>query len=476
VVGRWFAVFACMAGCDWTLGLHRFDHPPDAPDPKDDLGLVQGTYHQHWIENASTGAPIAMDRIAMPTASVTLSDGSTRPVTFDAGGTFTFTTETIGQRYTLDMRTPFIDTVYELDATAPVLVERFSGRIDRALVPSGTALRLSVINRPAVVGKEELHTTGLWDQRLQIDATAGLFMVDWTTLDGIGGPMGLLDAGKHDALYYTHYSTLSYNVLDAFARADTVTLAGGSTTIVSVNSNAVAANLCTKLAAQTTAEVARLVALHPTPNVLGVWGVMAAPSVEFAPTTTFPLAYFFAATDSDLALSPNYPAPYTGHSVVAELVVVTSFNNAATTTTTLVPAGNCPSTTTIPVGVVAVPIELALGPTSLFEGDGSVFAIDRTRPIPVTWTVSDTGTADFYVVKLQEILDPSPNLRTRDTVTFVTMQPGVTIDPTYFVSGPTYRIEVVAMLGYPNAHAGDFTTVATTTSMATVDSVQFKVQ
>ena len=465
-----------MAACDWTLGLHRFDHPPDAPDPKDDLGLVQGTYHQHWIENASTGAPIAMDRIAMPTASVTLSDGSTRPVTFDAGGTFTFTTETIGQRYALDMRTPFIDTVYDLDATAPVLVERFSGRIDRALVPSGTSLRLDVMNRPGAGGKEELHTTGLWDQRLQLDAIAGIFMVDWTTLDGIGGPMGLLDANKHDALYYTHYSTTTYNVLDAFARTDTVTIAGGTTTIASVNSSPLATNLCTKLAAQTTSEVARLVALHPTPNVLGVWGVMAAPSFEFAPTTTFPLAYFFAPTSSDLAISPNYNNPYTGHSVVAELVVVTSFNNAATTTTTLVPTDSCPTTTTIPVGVVAVPTELALGATSLFEGDGSVFTLDRTQPIPVTWTVTDTGTADFYIVKLQEILASDPNVRTRDTVTFVTMQPGVTIDPTYFVSGLTYRIEVVAMLGYPNAHDGDFTAVATTASMATVDSVQFKVQ
>jgi hypothetical protein len=57
VVARWLPVLAVLGGCDFVLGLHGFDPPPDAPPGEMPPPRVTGTYMQHWLQNDLAGSP-----------------------------------------------------------------------------------------------------------------------------------------------------------------------------------------------------------------------------------------------------------------------------------------------------------------------------------------------------------------------------------------------------------------------------------
>ena len=258
-------------------------------------------------------------------------------------------------------------------------------------------------------------------------------------------------------------------------------LTGGGTTQVTVNVSTLPGAKCTKLAAGMKAEAMRLEALHTGASALPYWAMNAHPSAVLWPAV-LAVMESVQATGADALVA--YDQPYLGHTLDAELAFAIGINGTITTVSTVMPATAlvCPSVfaQTIPTGIMAVPVDLALETTPLVDTpDGAVIALPPSGRVDVTWNVSATGTASFFTVKVQEILDNGAdevNPRLRDEVAIVTLLHTVTIARSHLKSGRRYRIQVIALQGYPDAATGSFVAVLPQTSTATANSIQFTVQ
>src|SRR6185503_15837999 len=111
----------------------------------------------------------------------------------------------------------------------------------------------------------------------------------------------------------------------------------------------------------------------------------------------------------------------------------------------------CASETTIPAALVEAPTHLTLADTELATAN-QLIAVDRTRPISVTWTPTTEGSADVYITALYEVIGTSITQR---ALIFST-SPIAHLDPSLLVLGHAYAVSVTARIGAPNSGMGDF--------------------
>lgn len=468
---RWLVLLVGLGGCDYVLGLKTY------PDAAPGAEMVAGTFARRWIENDGTGAPVKQtappkDQVAI----VTLDDGTKTSFVLEPDGSFAFR-RTGNQRYTIELDSPYGVLVYDLDAASPKLVDRFGGRIDRMLVPPSTSLTINFTGQMTPSVKDEVHSTGVWGRSTLALTGANSFRADWTSVQGANGVMGLLDGMHGDDLYYAHYSQASLSspvVLDAYVRFKQVDLVGGqNTAFLGSNPAALPATACAHVVAASTDERKRVEELEASSASSAYWAINDTPDLELAPVIDFPLAYAGLILD-DIDAQPMYASPHVGHTVDALLAIVSLHGMATTVTSTIVPVtASCPDVTTLPTGVVAIPTKPVIAGTAMTDTNNQTIAIDHGQPVSVTWQTSATGHADIFMVKLQETgIAANPV----DQVVIWTTRPAATIDPARIKSGHTYRLEIVALVQYPNASSsGDLDTYVPASSLGLLDTGTFTV-
>ena len=144
-------------------------------------------------------------------------------------------------------------------------------------------------------------------------------------------------------------------------------------------------------------------------------------------------------------------------------------NNAGFEVAARVPASDCATTTTIPLGAVAIPHHVSIGTTVLPNANDSTPTLDRTGPVAIAWDLTP-GTADVQILRLQE----SINLVWVDQVVITTTRAATAIDPARLLPGRSYRFEVDVLTGYPDAASGDFDTFTHDGARATYVTAMFK--
>lgn len=459
-----------LAGCNQLFGLEE-------TVPAQDRGLVTGVYKVRWAENDASGASTIRDGVYAPgelTGDVELDDGTRRDVTVRGDGTFSFSTASEGQAYSLTFRSVHGRTTYQLAAPDLVLVDRVAARRDRQLVPPSTELVYQVTNRPlaTLTSREEIMTTGIWT-REQVTNDIPI-RYDWGSVVAQSAPLGLLDGSKNDDAYYTFIDrTTTYNRIVSTARAR-ATLTGGQSTTLTAAAAPLAPTLCTEIAIQSRQERDRLFALSPnTSSALALWAIHATPSAELGFTATLPLAFSLGSVDdADITDTIDYGNPFPGGARILELgVVATRPEGDFTSVTVHVPVeADCTTTTIIPAGMVAVPTSLALAHSALVTKDQFV-AIDRSAPVAVTWETSETGVADDAVVTLFEVVDTVGVV----VQTIFTSGTRALFDPADLEMGRKYYVHVRLQSGVTGGAVGHYDVLDDTQAYGATQSPTFTV-
>src|SRR5512138_1832394 len=94
-MARLAALAVALAGCDAVFGLTELQ--PGGP-------RVTGHYHQLYVTNDASFAPVVTDRVLLPGTvglAVTLDDGTQPTVDYASDGTFSFPLAHAGQPYRL---------------------------------------------------------------------------------------------------------------------------------------------------------------------------------------------------------------------------------------------------------------------------------------------------------------------------------------------------------------------------------------
>lgn len=461
------AVLAC-AGCDRLFGLGTIPSPAPDGATSADRGAVHGQYLQLWAQNDAAGnaaeiqRPFPIDQI---TALATLDDGSTRTVTIADSG-FSFTTPNAGDHYSLRFATPSQASTFDLAATELVLVERTTKRPDDPPAPPMTILAFDLSARHSENNaKEELVTTGTWS-RHQVTTNVE---VDCSAPDSTGAVIDMLS--PHDGAFYTSTQAVGayVRIMYAAQARDVATIAGAKATVptLPIAPQMVNATSCANISIQGTAEGARemLAAGGGTP-VVG-WYIGATPGLQEALSTEFPLANGFGAGQTNVM----YGNPFGLRVEAVALSYATAPAGAASSVTSIAPVGDCTATTAIPAGQVALASNVRVAGTPIAT-TGTFVTVPATGNIEIAFDLSSDGTADYYVVHLDQIVGAS----TLTLEQIVTTAQRVHIPASRLLSTSTYRIRVDAALGFPHASLGDFLTMSETAAISVFQSPTFRPQ
>lgn len=463
-----------LVGCNDLLGLVK-------TAPIGDEGRVTGVYLLRSIENQPDGTPVVMTgpyaRGALE-VDVELDDGTSRDVTLADDGSFSFTTATIAQRYSLTFRSRYSSRTYQHDAANLTLVERVAGRADRQLVPTNTFIDYALTNRPvSTTAIEEIQSTGIW-ARVGVTGLLGP-NVDWAKAVTQTEPLGMLDAARNDVAYYVQYDVQGTYYRPMWSARASVTLQGGQTTTVTATAAPVAVDMCTRLQWDAPRELERITSsIDDEVNTTAVWNIVATPSDDLATTAKLPLALSNGGVLTAVDDMVSYGNPYSVGTRRAELSAIVSRNTAqwiSLAVTTPVEA-DCTTPTILPVGEIQYALSMQVADSVLDSAD-QIVAIDRSAPVRVTWQASATGRADDASLVLYEVV-PTPGglfVMTLKAIVYTTAAEA-TLDPALLESGHKYALIVTLRGGLPGASIGDYDQLSTTLLAGGLHSLPFRVQ
>ena len=460
---RRMLLLLALTSCDRIFGLDPINEP--APDAITDANVVVVHYSQHWYDFDSDHITMkAFTREFPPeqlsNVTVTLADGTPRDVTYD-DTKLTFTTPHVGDAYTLRAMTPIGQRTFELTASAPELVERYSSPPDHAMAAANTTIRLTVPVRG--IGTEDIVTLGSWSRHTA--PVAHPFTIDVSSIPAADElPLGALD---HAAVYYTSTVVASglptYEHVETFGKSFDVSTVDGTSTSKTILTATGALTECTKVIADGATEAARNQAAVPFSVAdSGTWAIVESPSFDtalLAPT----LAIADGTNDktNPTMTSARYDDVYgLANASVLMTTGAANLDGEVSTSTLAVPAPNdCTTDTTIPVGAVQLPTNASFARIAISKNQ-QVLSLPTDPTLTLQWQAA-SGTADGYIIFIDLLV--AGNFVNVGQITTTDPRMTATIPITDFPSGNNYRITIVAGLGFPRAASdGDFATVSTT--------------
>jgi hypothetical protein len=448
------AVVAIVAACG---GSHA--HPPDAEPDTGAAAMVMSRDVARDLRDDMQALPIVDERpYNSLVASVRQPDGTWSPLAVAADGTFSFAAD---GSYRLELSADGGRTLeLQLAATHLDLAGSIGGRYERAPVPAGTQLAVTLGN-PSATGVSAIASTGIWFGTTRQNGTNASFVVDWTA-------SGLLDAGAYDKLYGLTYDSVDNPAFTAITSAcsSDVTMTGGTATPAGCTLAPVVRDHCVHIVAHVTAEDARVVAaLAGAPAFATAaysWNIDAVPAPSLGPVGLLSIAGYgvnaapTADIDRDLTM---YAVPFLGHapmvitSVVRQRTTSAGLTLSAYTQHYVQPAPDCATPTDIP-GTVAIAGVPTLDGVAL-ASDNVEVALDPTRDHELAWPVA-SGTADLWVVNLYTVTGAQLAYQRA----WLTADPHIAIDAAQLPAGASYVFYIRAVAGVPGARAGDLRTVA----------------
>ena len=478
---RWLvaAVLLLVPACDRVFGLER-DAQHDAGS---DAGgeLVTGRWMRAYATNTPTGAPKVVE-VPMTTGVLSLqfTDEEQYRVEVAADGTFSFP-RPAGATYHLIMNDG--GQMIELEHSAPhlELAVLGAGRPERGAVSTSTPLTFST---HAVPGSRWIESTGLWTQTgMDFDS------LDWSAAVSSSGPLGLLDASQGDRLYYVTYQPFSvgpdaYTGIAAEA-SQGVTIVDGQPQTVPLAPVPHVLDSCLNLVAHRAAAMARVLAAVPdATSYSDDWFIQSIPTPELGTVGPLTLAY---ATESgpltDAAFVVAYRNPFAGTAAIASIGAAASRSLAypglppislfiGDRTFRLAPAG-C-STPLVIDPAEGLPGTLTLDGVEL-SSDMKIVAVPATGRVEIAWNLSGAGPDDATYLHVYEVTSEGNTTTLGPPQAYETTRRSISIPAMQFVAGHYYVIRLDALLGVPNAAAGDLRTIAYPFSVATQFSRRFQI-
>ena len=467
---RLVPLLALLGGC---VGLYRVDPAPGS-EP------VDGTFVGIVVTLGSDGNPIATD-VPYPAASVAmhvrLADGTTPEVTV-GDGVFSFRRATADQAYQLAIEVAGATAVYDATAAHLDLVTRTLGRPDRVPVSGPRLIAYNNLGTlPVGTLAVQLFTTGVWAADLAFEEVPPGFQFDYATAGSFDGPLAELDASKGDRTYAIVLApvtsgALSYDAVVA-SRVDPVSTSAAGVRIEGA-AHALALDQCVQLDAPRGGEWARISGAYPPdPAVLiADWqvGGLPLPSATLAGFIDSAVLSENTATPTDEAGPIAFAKVIPGYTPVATEGLFPQYLRTAPGALTAVPVSvgtrvykllADPATCTDPValgGTIGIVGDTVLAGVTL-TGDVASLPIDRSAPVPLSWSIA-LGGADVYTVVLFEVsLDAIGKTVLAYRYAIITTARATAIDPALLEAGHTYMLSTTAVIGAPGAREGDFRTL-----------------
>jgi hypothetical protein len=359
--------------------------------------------------------------------------------------------------------------VHEIESSAATLAvpDTRYGRPDAVVAGAGSMLELD--NIPVTTAGPILATTGGWSSRAVPMPVVGTSTLDWT-----GGQ--LLDGTRGDRIFLVDQASFGTYTGVTQAMSAAPTMIAGTTTKVDASALApVPLSACKHMAIDPTVIARGMRSDYPTPR--SYWQLFAEPLPQLGLSSALPIAIGSVEVDA------YYPTVYPGLTTIAAAVSqavrpVSDPNPSGTQVSAAVGrevvvaddgACSAPDFAT----QIGVPGTISIQGVSLGGDHATVTAAPGTRRIAVTWDMLVAGPVDDYVVQLVELPAGTGPVAIRRVVT--TTDPQIVLDPALFDAGREYYILVTALLGIPDAGAGDFTTFASFEEFAWVSSPTFTV-
>ncbi len=494
------ALASLVAGCQSIFHIAR-GHDPDgaALDEPDVLtNAVAGSYTELYATNNPDLTPTTGSYVFAPsdiTLTVTLDDGSTPPVDYNADGTFTFELAQPGQSYRLVISNAAV-TVLEYQAADPriALVTRIAGRPDRVPVTKPTTINFSYSNPAPCTVTTPCYpivlSTGLYSfTGVPGESNTGVFPYNWQNASSQGGALGLLDASRSDAVYLEQYQqtmvgTGYYDTIVGTATAQITQTDGGTSSIGDGNTRApmtaVSLNKCGHVIAAFYDELHRLGTAVPESdydNAADDWQFAEVPDETLGPVAASWVAVYSqpngAVADSDGQF--QFGNPFAGTQLIAGMQVYAQRPIALPSTTTPGALTNqtfewidmpkldstCPANVvTLPSGGTAI-ASLATLAGVVLDSDSQTVMLDPNMDPVVTWTTAAPGPLDYSIAWLFELLPANGTTTTVERYVIMTHdRTQVTFPRALFATGHAYVIRIDDHVGNPNAKSGDFSVMA----------------
>jgi len=367
------------------------------------------------------------------------------------------------------------------------LAPDLAGRVDRAELTKQTTLAFA--QTPALSGQVTVASTGVWTETIT-GASGSSSSINWLMARSLSGKLGLLDANKFDRVYYLLFGpVLGYSAITAYASYDVTLVENTQLTASGTLTSVTNRNLCVNVAHQGMTEIDRMKMVHPSTTAgAHSWQLQAVPGRDITPNFGFMLAVGTAMTPTNAATAMRYINPYPGTTVLASQYVSGKVSIGYMTNS---------GTDFLLDAFVALPAdptdascatEALLHTTAALQGDitvagTAVDAADKPITLPanapniiVTWTAKVAGPAHDYTVLLHELSDDGVGGTTRESRgVFDTSEPRVMIPASLLQSGHEYVLQFWTLLGYPNAAAGDYTTLTYPFEYTTSYSQTFRI-
>lgn len=486
---RVLALLALAAGCigDNTIPCGKLLCPSDtmcagsgsatscvSPDT-----IVKGRATVRDVANNASRLPVSGIRpLPFNGQFVVLDDGSKPELTWNADGTFEFVRSTGTQAYRI------VDGASEVQLTTaqPRLLTRIWGRSNRVVPDPGTVLQYTLSNVPPLSNKAfaTIDSTGLWTQTNVGMATSPTTSstLDWTLAYSLSGEVGLLDTNAHDRVYYIVHDVATpgnYTRVSAY-RFDDVSMTSGTTTVIGQPLFALPADTCVVVDAPIAKEIMRVKSAgYSAAGLSGEWRILAVPAFDLGPEIGFSeVEQINLITDTNL--NATFGTPFGGYELVLEMSVSSPHgvslagatpaneDNVSTHWVSPTATSSCSNASGFS-DLVAVPRAPAFDGIPI-DADQSL-SIDRGAPASqLTWTTSDNGVLPHVgVADVFEVTKPggathlTHNMRLTSTNVSSTGVVTILIDPSVFTAGTSYVFSVTNQLGFPNASAGDLSTI-----------------
>ncbi len=491
------ALASLGAGCETIFNVKGghdpkdavIDAPPDVP-----ANVVAGSYTELYATNNPDLTPTTTSYVFAPseiTLTVTLDDGSTPPVDYNADGTFTFGLAQPGQSYRLVITNSAIG-VLEYQAADPrfTMVSRLAGRPDRVPVTMPTTINFGYSNPAACTVAAPCYplilSTGLYSfSGVSGVSNSGSFAYNWQNASSQAGTLGLLDATRNDAVYLEQYQqtmvgTGYYNMTVGVATAQITQTDGGTSSIGNGNTRtpmtAVSLNKCAHMIAAFYDELHRLGTAVPETgynNAADDWQLAEVPDETIGPVAASWVGVYSqpsgSVADSDGQF--GFGNPFDGTQLIAGMQVYASRPISLPGTTTPGAFTNqtfewidmpkldstCPANVvTLPSGGIAIASLATLAGVALDTDSQTVMLDPDTDPV-VTWTTAAPGPLDYSIALLYELL-PSGGTTTQ-VLRYQIMihdRTRVSFPRALFATGHAYVVRIDNHVGIPNAKSGDF--------------------
>ena len=440
-------------------------------------GVVTGSYTVRHLAYDESFAASLSERVPATSEimfTVALEDGTPASIDYrEADGAFSFLNPANG-RYQIAIALNGNTTVYQ--NTVPHL--RFSpldpNRPDGVLVTRPTTLAFQQV--PSMVGSTYVASTGIWTTT-SLGGTTSNTSFDWRTADGTGPTPALLDAAKHDRLYFLMYTMpmtgAMYQTLSAHA-AYSVTQVDGMPTTAAGLLTAAAQDKCVALQRMALADYNRLISAQPTGrNGATQWFAYAMPARDYGIAGATLLAYGSQAppTDAMPMVRLTNPVPSTSIAVTQTVTVegnVALPGLAAVTlpaqTTTLIPVdptdASCSTMATLRA-TVGIAGKLVVDGTNV-DANNTPVTIGQSSPVVVRWSTAVDGPGHLYALALHELtndgLDGTAITAIPNTVIF-SPEPRIVLPRSLFQSGHTYLFALTTQLGRAGVANGDYATL-----------------